>query len=191
MDRRTVLRVIGFSAVAPAFGLAGCSNVDAPPEPPGLVESGDYTLGPGDAVRVVVFGEEQLSGEFRVDGSGTLAMPLIGQVPARGKTTREVEQELAKRLERGYVKNAKVSAEVINFRPFFILGEVRNPGQYPYVNGMTALSAVAAAGGYTYRAQDQYVLVTRGRDPQKKLYKAPVTAPVLPDDVIRIPERYF
>ena len=191
MDRRSVLRVIGFSAVIPAVALAGCSSVDAPPEPPGLAESGDYKLGPGDAVRVVVFGEEQLSGEFRVDGSGSLAMPLIGQVKASGRTTREVEKELASRLERGYIKNARVSAEVINFRPFFILGEVRNPGQYPYVNGMTALSAVAAAGGYTYRAQEQYVLVTRGRDPDKKIYRAPITTPVLPDDVIRIPERYF
>jgi len=191
MDRRTVLRVFGFSAIVPAIALAGCSPMDAPPEPPGMAEAGDYTLGPGDAVRVVVYGEEALSGEFRVDGSGTLAMPLIGQVPASGRTTRQVEQDLAKRLERGYVKNAKVSAEVINFRPFFILGEVRNPGQYPFVNGMTALSAVAAAGGYTYRAQEGYVLVTRGRDPAKKTYKAPVTTPVLPDDVVRIPERYF
>ena len=191
MDRRTVLRAFGLSAIVPVFSLAGCSSVDAPPEPPGLAEAGDYKLGPGDAVRIVVYGEEQLSGEFRVDGSGRLSLPLVGEVPANGKTTREVEQDLTQRLERGYVKNPKVSAEVINFRPFFILGEVRNPGQYPYVNGMTALSAVAAAGGYTYRAQDQYVLVTRGRDPSKKMYKAPVTAPVLPDDVIRIPERYF
>ena len=191
MDRRTLLRAFGFSAIVPVFLLAGCSSTDAPPEPQGLAEAGDYKLGPGDAVRVVVYGEEQLSGEFRVDGSGRLSMPLVGEVPATGKTTREVEQDLTRRLERGYVKNPKVSAEVINFRPFFILGEVRNPGQYPYVNGMTALSAVAAAGGYTYRAQDQYVLVTRGRDPSKTMYKAPVTAPVLPDDVIRIPERYF
>ncbi|WP_448187876.1 polysaccharide biosynthesis/export family protein [Azospirillum sp. sgz301742] len=191
MNRRTVLCFLGFSAIVPALGLAGCSSMDAPPEPPGLAEAGEYKLGPGDAVRIVVFGEDQLSGEFKVDGSGTLAMPLVGQVNAKGKTTRDLEKDIARRLERGYVKNAKVSAEVINFRPFFILGEVRNPGQYPYVNGMTALSAVAAAGGYTYRAQDQYVLVTRGRDPEKKMYKAPITAPVFPDDVLRIPERYF
>lgn len=190
MDRRSALRVLGVSAVACAV-LAGCASQDAPPEPPGMAEAGDYTLGPGDAVRVVVYGEEALSGEFRVDSSGALAMPLVGQIQARGKTPREVEKDIARRLERGYVKNAKVSAEVINFRPFFILGEVRNPGQYPYVNGMTALSAIAAAGGYTYRAQQDYVLVTRGRDPKKTLYKAPVTAPVMPDDVVRVPERYF
>jgi polysaccharide export outer membrane protein len=191
MNRRSVLRVLGLSAIGLAGGLAGCSSMDAPPEPPGLAEAGEYVLGPGDAVRVVVYGEEQLSGEFRVDGSGSLAMPLVGQIPVKGKTTRDLEKDLAKRLERGYVKNAKVSAEVINFRPFFILGEVRNPGQYPYVSGMTVLSAVAAAGGYTYRAQDKYVLVTRGRDPSKTMYKAPITAPVLPDDVVRVPERYF
>lgn len=151
----------------------------------------EYRLGPGDALRVIVFGEEQLSGEFRLDAAGRVAMPLIGEVPAKDRSTRDLEKEISKRLEAGYVKDPKVSVEVLNFRPFFILGEVRNPGQYAYVNGMTALSAVAMAGGYTYRAKEDYVLISRGSDPKKQVYRAPITTPVLPDDVVRIPERYF
>jgi len=151
----------------------------------------EYRLGPGDALRVIVFGEEQLSGEFRLDAAGRVALPLIGEVQAKDRTTRDLEKDIARRLEAGYIREAKVSVEVLNFRPFFILGEVRNPGQYAYVNGMTALSAVAMAGGYTYRAKEDYVLISRGADPKKQVYRAPITTPVMPDDVVRIPERYF
>lgn len=189
MNRRHLFHVLGLTVIAAA--MAGCSGVDAPPEPAGVVAMTDYRLGSGDALRVIVFGEEQLSGEFRVDGSGKVAMPLIGEVPARDRTARELETDISKRLSQGYVKDAKVSVEVLNHRPFFILGEVRNPGQYQYVNGMTALSAVAMAGGYTYRAKEDFVLITRGSDPQKQLRRAPITTPVMPDDVLRIPERYF
>jgi len=189
MNRRHLFRALGLTAVAAA--MAGCAGMDAPPEPPGAAEIGEYRLGAGDALRVIVFGEEQLSGEFRVDGSGKVAMPLIGEVQAKDRTTRELEADIANRLSQGYVRDARVNVEVMNHRPFFILGEVRNPGQYPFVNGMTALSAVAMAGGYTYRAKEDYVLITRGNDPQKQLRRAPITTPVMPDDVVRVPERYF
>ncbi len=191
MNRRMMFRLAGLSVLGAGLAVSGCATQDAPPEPANLSQVSDYRLGAGDALRVIVFGEEQLSGEFRVDGSGSVAMPLIGEVPARNRTPREVENDIARRLEKGYVREARVSVEVLNHRPFFILGEVRNPGQYAYVNGMTALSAVAMAGGFTYRAKDDYVLVTRGSDPKKHLYKAPITTPVMPDDVVRIPERYF
>ncbi|WP_448206667.1 polysaccharide biosynthesis/export family protein [Azospirillum sp. sgz302134] len=189
MIRRHLFRALGMTVIAAA--MAGCAGMDAPPEPPGVAQMTDYRLGSGDSLRVIVFGEEQLSGEFRVDGSGKVAMPLIGEVPAKDRTVREMESDIARRLSQGYVKDAKVSVEVLNHRPFFILGEVRNPGQYQYVNGMTALSAVAMAGGYTYRAKEDYVLITRGADPKKELRKAPITTPVMPDDVLRVPERYF
>ncbi|AWJ89284.1 polysaccharide biosynthesis protein [Azospirillum baldaniorum] len=190
MNRRNVFRALGMTVVAAA--MVGCAGgQDAPLEPPGVAQMTDYRLGAGDALRVIVFGEEQLSGEFRVDGSGKVAMPLIGEVNARGHTPRELEADISKRLSQGYVRDAKVSVEVLNHRPFFILGEVRNPGQYQYVNGMTALSAVAMAGGYTYRAKEDYVLITRGADPKKELRRAPITTPVMPDDVLRVPERYF
>ncbi|HEY0832553.1 MAG TPA: polysaccharide biosynthesis/export family protein [Azospirillum sp.] len=193
MNRRKVFRVLGMSVIGAAIGagVSGCAGIDAPMEPEGLAMATDYRLGPGDAVRVIVFGEDQLSGEFRVDGSGQVAMPLIGEVPARDRTTRALEQDISKRLSQGYVKDAKVSVEVLNHRPFFILGEVRNPGQYQYVNGMTALSAIAMAGGFTYRAKEDFILITRGSDPKKGTYKAPITTRVMPDDVVRISERYF
>lgn len=189
MNRRHVFRALGFTAVA--IAMAGCAGVDAPLEPADAAQVSDYRLGSGDALRVIVFGEEQLSGEFRVDGTGKVAMPLIGEVNARNRTTRDLEKDISQRLNQGYVRDAKVSVEVMNHRPFFILGEVRNPGQYQYANGMTALSAVAMAGGYTYRAKEDYVLITRGNDPKKQLRRAPITTPVMPDDVVRIPERYF
>lgn len=191
MNRRTMFRLAGLSVLGAGLAVSGCASQDAPPEPAGLSQMSDYRLGSGDALRVIVFGEEQLSGEFRVDAAGAIAMPLIGQVQARDRTPREVEADIARRLEKGYVREARVNVEVLNHRPFFILGEVRNPGQYAYVNGMTALSAVAMAGGFTYRAKNDYVLVTRGSDPGKTVYKAPITTPVMPDDVVQIPERYF
>lgn len=189
MKRRQMFRGLGLATVA--LVMAGCAGQDYPLEPPEAAQVSEYRLGPGDALRVIVFGEEQLSGEFRVDGGGKVAMPLIGDINARNRTTRDLEKDIAQRLSQGYVRDAKVSVEVMNHRPFFILGEVRNPGQYQYVNGMTAMSAVAMAGGYTYRAKEDFVLITRGSDPQKQIRRAPVTTPVMPDDVVRIPERYF
>ncbi|HYG88075.1 MAG TPA: polysaccharide biosynthesis/export family protein [Azospirillum sp.] len=187
-----LFRALGFTAVGAGLAVAGCASQDAPPEPAGMApQVSEYRLGPGDALRVIVFGEEQLSGEFRLDAAGRVALPLIGEVQAKDRTTRDLEKDIARRLEAGYIREAKVSVEVLNFRPFFILGEVRNPGQYAYVNGMTALSAVAMAGGYTYRAKEDYVLISRGADPKKQVYRAPITTPVMPDDVVRIPERYF
>lgn len=189
MNRRHLFRVFGLTAIA--AGMTACASENAPLESATVPQMTDYRLGPGDALRVIVFGEEQLSGEFRVDGAGKVAMPLIGEVNAKDRTSRQLESEIADRLSQGYVKDPKVSVEVLTHRPFFILGEVRNPGQYQYVNGMTALSAVAMAGGYTYRAKEDHVLIARGSDPKKELRRAPVTTPVMPDDVIRVPERYF
>ncbi|SMH54014.1 polysaccharide biosynthesis/export family protein [Azospirillum agricola] len=193
MNRHHVFRALGRTVglAALAVAMVGCAGVDAPMETSEAVQSTDYRLGSGDALRVIVFGEEQLSGEFRVDGTGKVAMPLIGDVTAKNRTTGEVEKEISSKLSQGYVRDAKVSVEVMNHRPFFILGEVRNPGQYQFQNGMTALSAVAMAGGYTYRAKEDFVLITRGNDPKKQLRKAPITTTVMPDDVVRIPERYF
>ncbi|CAO3413522.1 polysaccharide biosynthesis/export family protein [Azospirillum doebereinerae] len=193
MNRRHVFRVLGrgVGLAALAVAMAGCAGMDAPMETASAAQVTDYRLGSGDALRVIVFGEEQLSGEFRVDGAGKVAMPLIGDVAAKDRTTREVEKEIATKLSQGYVRDAKVNVEVMNHRPFFILGEVRNPGQYQFQSGMTALSAVAMAGGYTYRAKEDYIFITRGNDPKKELRKAPITTTVMPDDVVRVPERYF
>ena len=190
MSIRSFLRLLAIGAGAVLLvACAGGSN--APLEPLETAEPGDYELGAGDQVRVNVFGQEQLSGEFSVDGSGYIAMPLVGEVEARGKTARGLEQTIAAKLADGYVRDPRVSVQVLTFRPFYIIGEVNNPGQYPYANGMTAVTAVALAGGYTYRGRQDYVLVTRGNDPEKIERRAPINTRIMPDDVVRIPERFF
>jgi polysaccharide export outer membrane protein len=112
----------------------------------------EYRLGPADKVRVTVFGEEALTGEFTVGASGALAFPLVGEIRAQGLTTAELQEAIATALRQGYILEPRVSAEVLTYRPFYILGEVERPGEYPYTNGLTVLNAVATAEGFTYRA---------------------------------------
>jgi polysaccharide export outer membrane protein len=150
-----------------------------------------YTLGPGDRVRVTVFGHEDMSGEFEVDGSGIISPPLVRDIKAEGMTVRQVEKVIAERLSPDYLRNPNVSVEVMNYRPFYIFGEVNAPGSYPYVNGMTVVNAVAMAGGYTYRARTNSARITRATDKTKTPEKVDRDTPVLPGDVIEVPERYF
>ncbi len=150
-----------------------------------------YTLGPGDRVRVTVFGHEDLSGEFEVDGSGMISPPLVRDIKAQGLTVRQVEKIIADRLSPDYLRNPSVSVEVMNYRPFYIFGEVNSPGSYPYVNGMTVVNAVAMAGGYTYRARQSTARLTRATDTSRTPESVDRDTPVLPGDVIEVTERYF
>lgn len=149
-----------------------------------------YRLGTGDQIRVIVFGEEELSGRFEVSSTGEVALPLIGSVRANGLTLSDFEIAITRRLADGYLRNPRVNVEVMNYRPFFILGEVKNPGSFPYVSGMTMLNAVALAGGYTPRARTSQIFIRRGspEDPEQPVAE---TAAVLPGDIIRVPERFF
>ena len=151
----------------------------------------DYLLGTGDRIKVIVFGHEDLSGEFEIEGTGRVALPLIQEVQAAGLTTREFAEAIAKKLKPDYLTNPKVSVVVLNYRPFYILGEVKSPGSYPYVSGMTVVTAVALAGGYTYRAKKDRAYITRADDPEKKEQRADPITRVYPGDVITIPERFF
>lgn len=150
----------------------------------------DYELGSGDRLRVIVFGEPDLSGEFDVGGSGVVALPLIGQVRAAGLSLSQFEDAVETKLRDGYLTSPRVSVEVMNYRPFYIYGEVSAPGQYPYTSGMTVLNAVAVAGGYTYRANQSEVYITRGEGDEVE-YPASQAVKVLPGDVVRVPERFF
>jgi protein involved in polysaccharide export with SLBB domain len=149
----------------------------------------EYRLGPGDRVKVTVFGEDDLSGEFEVDGSGRVSMPLIGAAQSGGLTVRELEARLSDRL-REYLVAPKLAIEVLNYRPFYILGEVESPGSYPYRAGMTVLNAVVMAGGYTYRADEEDITIQRGGSATDAAAATP-EAEVLPGDVIRVEERFF
>lgn len=150
-----------------------------------------YQLGSGDQIRVTVYGEEDLSGEFELDGNGTIAMPLIGAVEIGNRILSDAENQIAAQLADGYLVNPRVSIEVLNYRPFYILGEVKEPGSYPYVSGMTILNAVALASGFTYRASESKIEVTRRVNGVEQKFRIEVTAQVLPGDIIRVPERFF
>lgn len=153
------------------------------------VESQEYVLGSGDQVKVTVFGEDDLSGEFQLDGESKFSMPLIGTVSAAKATQRNLEERIATMLKDGFLKNPRVSVEVLNYRPFYILGEVNKPGSYPYRAGMTILNAAALAGGFTFRADEDDIEVTRGGKGEPKVL-SPETI-VQPGDVIRVKESIF
>jgi len=161
------------------------------PGPASAADAPSYKLGTGDKVRVTVFNEKDLSGEFDVNDQGVIALPLIGQVPVRGKSLSEVETTIATRYGKDYLIDPKVNVEVLNYRPFFILGEVKNPGSYPYVNGMKVLNAIALAGGYTPRGRQDRVLIKHADNPKAGEQQAADDTAVLPGDVIRVPERFF
>lgn len=147
-----------------------------------------YRLGSGDRVRVLVFGEEDLSGTFNIDGEGRIALPLVGTVTVGGLSAAEAERAIAGRFAEGYLRDPRVAVEVIDRRPFYILGEVRTPGAYPFAEGLTLLGAVAVAGGYTYRADEDDIEVTRGAGAPEVM---PAEAVVRPGDVIRVRQRLF
>lgn len=176
--------------------LAACVSGPAPapagPSPTATTTANTvYQLGTGDQIRISVFGQPDLSGQFVVDGTGSIAMPLIGTIQAQGKSTSELEQTIYDRLIDGYVRDPQVSAEVINYRPFYILGEVANPGEYPYTNNLTVLNAVASAGGFTYRANKRVVFIKSVDTNQEVSVTLDSTATVQPGDTIRIGERIF
>lgn len=148
-----------------------------------------YRLGAGDQLRVTVFNHQDLSGVHTIDGTGYFSMPLIGSVEARGLSIVELEQTIVDTLKPDYLVNPRVSVQVLNFRPFYILGEVENPDSYPYVDGMTYLNAVAIAGGFTYRAKKKFAMVTPADSEEQKEVKMNML--VRPGDVIQILERRF
>jgi len=150
-----------------------------------------YRLGAGDQVRVSVFGEDDLGGVFTVSGEGKLALPLVGDLLVVGKTVAEVQDAAANLYKQGYLKDPRVTIEVLNFRPFYILGEVNKPGQYPYNNGMTVVNAVALASGFTYRADKKSVFIKHANDTRETKVALTSDLTVAPGDTVRIAERYF
>jgi polysaccharide export outer membrane protein len=150
-----------------------------------------YTLDSGDRLRVVVFGQDGLTNSYVLDASGQIAMPLIGTVPARGLTTDQLSERITDMLRQGYVREPHVVAEVEAYRPFFILGEVTAPGQYPYTPNMTVETAVAIAGGFGPRGLRTSVIISRNFNGQQFRYQAPISAPIHPGDTIQVQERWF
>jgi len=151
----------------------------------------NYHLGSGDKVKITIFGEPDLSGTFAVSGEGKVSVPLVGDIQAAGLTAPELQTALQSAYQQGYLKDPKVNVEVLNFRPFYILGEVKLPGEYPYDNGMTVVKAVALAQGFTYRADQKHVYIKHLNSLKEDSVPLTSTQPVEPGDTIRIAERYF
>jgi polysaccharide export outer membrane protein len=158
---------------------------------PAASDDETYKLGTGDKIRVIVYGEPDLGGEFVIDSGGYLRFPLVGQIKAGNMTAHQVEGEIAAALKQGYVKDPRVNVEVETYRPFYIIGEVNKPGEYPYVAGLNAINAVALAGGYTYRADEDDVYIRRKGGTAEVELPASQATRVMPGDIVRIAERFF
>ena len=151
----------------------------------------DYHLGVGDKIHVTVYDEADLSGDFQVDATGAVRLPLVGQLKAGGLTAHQLEGEIASALAQGYLDDPKVAVEVSDYRPFYVVGEVLKPGQYPYANGLTAASAVALAGGYTPKAVQSVLYVRhQGENAERRLAATDATA-IRPGDVVRVDSTAF
>lgn len=189
-SRRGWLRAFQAMFVGFSLALAGCASPGAGlPTLPAQEVAGEaaYKLAPGDKLRITVFGADDLSGDFNVNDGGFVDLPLIGGVKATGLSARQLSSAIERRLAEGYMRDPKVAVQASAYRPIYIFGEVTRPGEYPYSSNMSVLNAVALGGGYSYRANQNFVVVTReGRD-----YRADVTARLQPEDVVRVPERYF
>lgn len=179
--------------VAAAFALllAGCASSADLPSLTLTPEQTVYRLGIGDQLKVTVYGEERLTGDFPVNGQGGVAFPLIGEIPAAGKTLQEFEKEITAGLSDGFVNNPSVTVEVANYRPYYILGEVNKPGEYQFADGITVFSAVARAGGFTYRADKKRIYIRHKTGGDEVAYRLEGSTPVQPGDTIRVSERLF
>ncbi|CUW44245.1 exopolysaccharide biosynthesis protein Bme11 [Brucella vulpis] len=182
-----IFLALGFAAMT----LAGCASYR--PAPPAFHEALNqpYLLDAGDRVRITVFEQPSLSNNYSVDQSGYIAFPLIGSVPARGKTSKQLESIIASKLRGGYLRDPDVSVEVDRYRPIFVMGEVGATGQYSYVPGMTVQKAIAAAGGFSPRANQENVDITRQFNGEVLTGRVLISSPILPGDTLYVRERLF
>lgn len=181
-----MLRIL---SIAVMLVCGACQTVPSPSI--GSSELYIYKLGTGDRLRITVFGEPTLSGEYALDGAGMIAYPLLGQVEAAAKTTNDVRDEITNRLGAQYLRDPKVSVEVVNHRPVYVLGEVARPGEFPYVEGLTAFALVAKAGGFTYRANQKVIFIRHEANASEQAYSLTGNVTIRPGDTVRIGERYF
>lgn len=181
-----------------AVALAGCDTFSAFVKPAPAYDPLVATerpvprLQPGDKAKIVVYGEDKLSGDYEVDSNGQIVIPLVGAVRAVGMTKRDLEQAIAGRLKTGQIlRDPVVTVDISTFRPFYVLGEIERPGEYAYRNGLSVMSAVAVAGGYTYRANKSRILIQRAGEKKFTEYALSPDIPIFPGDLISVPERYF
>jgi polysaccharide export outer membrane protein len=150
-----------------------------------------YVLGPMDRIRLKVYGEPDIAGEYEIDSNGQVSIPLAGHIRAAGLTTHQLERAITSALSKGIVRDPRVNVEIALYRPYYILGEVKKGGEYPYRLGLTVMDAVASAGGFTYRANENKVYLRRSGAGVEEVHALDAPILIFPGDNIRIPERYF
>jgi protein involved in polysaccharide export with SLBB domain len=182
------------AALIIAFALActSCSGPGGPPLPASIAQQSDYHLGPGDKIHVLVSGLDPMSNDYVVGDSGVISLPYVETVQASGRTLAEVQQDIQGKLAaKQILKNPIVNVEHVALRPFYVIGEVRNPGEYTFRPGTTVVSAVAMAGGFTYRAYQSKVKITRLVNGREVIGTASQNSPVMPGDRIIVAERWL
>jgi polysaccharide biosynthesis/export protein len=186
-----MIRVLGLILAVCSIAISGCTSYR--PAPAAFHEALDkpYVLDAGDRVRVTVFDQANLTNTYAIDQSGYLAFPLVGSVPARGRTAKQLEADIAAQLRQGFLRNPDVSVEIDRYRPIFVLGEVGAAGQYSFVPGMTVQKAIAVAGGYSARATQDNVDITRSINGKVMTGRVLISDPILPGDTIYVRERLF
>ena len=178
-------------AITASVLAGGCSGYR--PAPPAFNEAVNqpYVLDAGDRIRVTVFEQEALTNTYAIDQSGYISFPLVGAIAARGHTSQQVEKQIAEKLRKGYLRDPDVSVEIDRYRPIFVMGEVGAAGQYSYVPGMTVQKAIAAAGGFTPRAAQNDVDITRAVNEEVMTGRVTISDPILPGDTVYVRERFF
>ncbi|MCF8708240.1 polysaccharide biosynthesis/export family protein [Rhizorhapis sp. SPR117] len=188
---KKLIRTGGILMLASAWLLSGCMGGANLPSLPS-VETGQYRLDAGDEVRITAYGMDALTNDYLVSDTGYVSLPLIDNVPAKGKTVGELQSEIARILyEKEILRSPSINVQVTKYRPFYILGEVKSPGEYPYRPGMSVLTAISTAGGYTFRADQSNMIVTRQVDGRGITGRATENTPIQPGDTIRVREGWF
>lgn len=189
--KKAVMAVVGLCGAT----LAACSTGPERGDPQEMQQAGmgiaGYRLGSGDEVKVTVYDEPSLSGNFIVDGQGALSMSLVGQVEVVNLTLNDASRLIETRYKDGWLKDPKVSTELVKGRPYYILGEVNRPGEFPFISGLTVMNAIASAGDFTYRADRNRILIKSADSPNEREVELTPTTLVRPGDTIRIRERFF
>lgn len=188
--RKAVQAILALGALVLSACVSGPAMGSAT-DAPAAAGMNSYRLGSGDEIKVTVYGEQDLSGPFTVDGDGQITMSLIGQVEVGKLTLAEASDRLQAKLKDGYLRDPKVAVELVKGRPYYILGEVNKPGEYPFSSGLTVMNAIASAGDFTYRADKGRILIKSVDSPNEREVELTPSTPVRPGDTIRIRERLF
>jgi len=186
-----LLFVLAIAGISAGLSVHASAQTGPSASAPSASSAESYILGPNDRIRLKVYGESDITGEYEINNTGQVSIPLAGHIKAAGATTRQLEKAIASALAKGIVRDPRVNVEIAQYRPYYILGEVKKSGEYPYRHGLTVLDAVASAGGFTYRANENKVFLRRSGAGAEETYPLDAPVPVYPGDNIRIPERYF